>query len=468
MTSRFIQRSPPEELVELFKESTADRAHEHGVRVDVLAPVQQEGTKAAVRGWLAAVGDTVREGDPLVELETDKVTVEVPAPASGTLLEILIATDQDAVPGAVLGRIEMPSAASSSVPPPPAGGGQGEGAARVRARKADDLDASSEPGIVSDGENPLPLPPSREGRGDSGRSIAEFDPALRLSPSVRKRLAETGLDPAGLTGSGKDGRLTRQDVEQELARRQARPAPPPAEVKPVPGLRSHRIPHDSMRGRIAEHMAHSVATAPHVTAVFEADFGAVLAHRQAHKATFERQGVALTVTAYLVQACVAAMKAVPTVNSRWHDDALEVFDDIGIGIGTALGDNGLVVPVVHRAQSLSLLGVAVRLQEATALARAGRLAPADVQGGTFTISNHGVSGSLLAAPIIINQPQVAILGVGKVEKRVVVREAGGADAMVIRPMAYVSLTIDHRALDGAQTNAWLTRFIETIETWPAE
>ncbi|KGM32377.1 dihydrolipoamide succinyltransferase [Inquilinus limosus MP06] len=441
-----------------------------------MAPVQQEGTKAAVRGWLAAVGDSVREGDPLVELETDKVTVEVPAPASGTLVEILVATDRDATPGAVLGRIGTSRADSSSlVPPPLAGEGQGEGAARARAREADDLGVSHQPGIGSHGENPLPLTPSREGRGDSdgasgrgaetssaAKSISEFDPALRLSPSVRKLLVETGLDPAGLTGSGKDGRLTRQDVEQEVARRQAQ-----AEVKPASGLRSHRIPHDSMRRRIAEHMARSVATAPHVTAVFEADFGAVLAHRQAHRAAFERQGVALTVTAYLVQACVAAMKAVPTVNSRWHDNALEVFDDVNIGVGTALGDKGLVVPVVHRAQSLSLLGIAARLQEATALARAGKLAPADVQGGTFTISNHGVSGSLLAAPIIINQPQVAILGVGKVEKRVVVREVNGADAMLIRPMAYVSLTIDHRALDGAQTNAWLTRFVETIETWPA-
>ncbi|MGF6233168.1 2-oxoglutarate dehydrogenase E2 component (dihydrolipoamide succinyltransferase) [Inquilinus ginsengisoli] len=451
--------------------------------VDVLAPVQQEGTKAAVRGWLAAVGDTVREGDPLVELETDKVTVEVPAPASGTLVEIVVETDQDAAPGAVLGRIGTAADDSFLVPPPLAGGGQGEGAARVRARKADDLDTLNQPGVDPSGDNPLPLSPSREGRGDSdgasgsaeaspaAKSIAEFDPALRLSPSVRKLLVETGLNPAGLSGSGKDGRLTRQDVEEELARRKARPAAPAAEAKPAHGgaiLRSRRIPHDSMRRRIAEHMAHSVATAPHVTAVFEADFGAVLAHRQAHKAAFERQGVALTVTAYLVQACVAAMKAVPTVNSRWHEDALEVFDDVNIGIGTALGEKGLVVPVVHQAQSLSLLGIAARLQEATALARSGKLAPADVQGGTFTISNHGVSGSLLAAPIIINQPQVAILGVGKVEKRVVVREVSGADAMLIRPMAYVSLTIDHRALDGAQTDAWLTRFVETIETWPAE
>ncbi|MGO1079472.1 dihydrolipoamide acetyltransferase family protein [Inquilinus sp. CA228] len=432
--------------------------------VDVLAPVQQEGTKAAVRSWLAGVGDAVREGDPLVELETDKVTVEIPAPASGTLVEILIATDQDAAPGAVLGRIE--GSQDETVRRLSRVAGEVGLAERDRVRAGTGLDKEPSPGAAG----ATPTSPA-SGRGDAnalpeGRSIADFDPALRLSPSVRKLLVETGLDPAGLTGSGKDGRLTRQDVEQEVARRQDRPA----EAKPAagPGLRSHRIPHDSMRRRIAEHMAQSVATAPHVTAVFEADFGAVLAHRQAHKAAFERQGVALTVTAYLVQACVAAMKAVPTVNSRWHDDALEVFDDVGIGIGTALGDKGLVVPVVHRAQSLSLLGIAARLQEATALARAGRLAPADVQGGTFTISNHGVSGSLFAAPIIINQPQVAILGVGKVEKRVVVRQAGGADAMLIRPMAYVSLTIDHRALDGAQTNAWLTRFVETIEAWPAE
>ncbi|MDR6294445.1 MULTISPECIES: dihydrolipoamide acetyltransferase family protein [Inquilinus] len=447
--------------------------------VDVLAPIQQEGTKAAVRSWFAAVGDTVREGDPLVELETDKVAVEVPAPASGVLTEILIPADQDATPGAVLGRIGAGAgeARSSLVPPPLAGGGQGEGVVDDSHPHPPIPDRTSGQFLSgSGGGNPLPLAPSREGRGDAkvaDRSIADFDPALRLSPSVRKLLAETGLDPAGLTGSGKDGRLTRQDVEQEVARRRApvetpvetsAPAAPPLRTSAPGG--SRLIQHDGMRRRIAEHMAHSLATAPHVTAVFEADFTAVLAHRTASRAAFERQGVALTVTAYIVQACVAAMQAVPVVNSRWHADALEVFDDINIGIGTALGDKGLVVPVVHRAQALSLLGTAGRLQETTALARAGKLAPADVQGGTFTISNHGVSGSLLAAPIIINQPQTAILGIGKVEKRVVVREVAGSDAMLIRPMAYVSLSIDHRALDGAQTNAWLTRFVAALEDWP--
>jgi 2-oxoglutarate dehydrogenase E2 component (dihydrolipoamide succinyltransferase) len=161
------------------------------------------------------------------------------------------------------------------------------------------------------------------------------------------------------------------------------------------------------------------------------------------------------------------MKVAPTVNSRWHEEHLEVFSSMNIGIGTALGDQGLIVPVIHEAQSLSLLGIAQRLQEMTQRARANALKPEDVRGGTFTISNHGVSGSLVATPIIINQPQSAILGIGKLEKRVVVREVGGSDAMLIRPMCYVSLTIDHRVIDGAQTNAWLTRFVEVLENWPA-
>ena len=222
------------------------------------------------------------------------------------------------------------------------------------------------------------------------------------------------------------------------------------------------IPHDSMRRRIAEHMVHSVTTAPHVTAVFEADFSAIAAHRQALKA----KGVNLTYTAYIVAAACEAMQAAPTVNSRWHEDHLEVFADVNIGVGTALGDKGLIVPVVQQANRLTLEQIGDRLADLTDRARSNRLKPADVQGGTFSISNHGVSGSLVATPIIINQPQSAILGVGKLEKRVVVREIDGQDAILIRPMAYVTLTIDHRVLDGVQTNAWLTRFVEVLEAWP--
>jgi 2-oxoglutarate dehydrogenase E2 component (dihydrolipoamide succinyltransferase) len=159
------------------------------------------------------------------------------------------------------------------------------------------------------------------------------------------------------------------------------------------------------------------------------------------------------------------MRAVPVINSRWHADHLELFDDVNIGIGTALGDKGLVVPVVHRAQTLSLQGIAARLHDLTARARSGQLKAADMKDGSFTISNHGVSGSLVATPIIIQQPQSAILGVGKLEKRVVVREVDGVDAIQIRPMAFVSLTIDHRVVDGHQTNAWLTAFVQALESF---
>jgi len=223
-----------------------------------------------------------------------------------------------------------------------------------------------------------------------------------------------------------------------------------------------------MRRAIAEHMSRSVAIAPHVTAVFEADFSAIIAHRNKHKDAYAKTGAPLTFSAYIVRAAADAMAVSPNVNARWHDDFLEVFEDVNIGMGVALGDKGLIVPVIRSTQALTLKQTAAQLGDLTERARKNQLKPADVQGGTFTISNHGVSGSLVATPIIINQPQSAILGVGKLEKRVVVRDVGGADAMVIKPMAYVSLTIDHRVLDGHQTNAWLTRFVDVLETWPLE
>jgi 2-oxoglutarate dehydrogenase E2 component (dihydrolipoamide succinyltransferase) len=205
-----------------------------------------------------------------------------------------------------------------------------------------------------------------------------------------------------------------------------------------------------------------------VTAVFECDFSAIQAHRRKHKPAFEAAGASLTFTAYFIAAAVEAMRVAPAINSRWFDDRLEIYSDVGVGIGTALGDKGLVVPVVQRAQELSLRGIASRLTDLTARARSGKLTGADMGGGTFTISNHGVSGSVIASPIIINQPQSAILGVGKLEKRVVVREVDGIDTIQIRPLAYVSLTIDNRVVDGHQTNAWLSRFVEVIEGWPLD
>ena len=398
---------------------------------DIIVPIEQEGTKAIVRAWLRKPGDRVAENDPLVELETDKVTQEVPAPADGILDAILLDTDAEALPGAVLGRLRPI-----------------DGEAKAEA----DADAKSSPAAA-----PTAQPARAAAHG-------------ALSPAVRRAIREHGLDPATISGSGRGGRLTRADVDRAVADRAARPTTPQSpspSPPPPPAGGVTAIAHDRMRRAIAENMLHSVTVAPHVTAVFECDFSAIIAHRKAHKAAFEKDGANLTFTAYLVSACVAAMRAVPAINSRWYDDRLEIYGDVNIGVGTALGDKGLVVPVVRQAQTLSLNGIARQLTDLVARARADRLTPADVRGGTFTISNHGVSGSLIAAPIIIAQPQSAILGVGKLEKRVVVREVGGVDTIQIRPMCYVSLTIDHRVIDGHQTNAWLSRFVETLEKWPA-
>lgn len=404
---------------------------------DVLAPVEQEGTKAVVRSWLKKIGDEVAEGDPLVELETDKVAVEVPSPASGVLKEIVVSEDGEADPGAVLGRI-------------------GEGGAKAAPAKQAEQEAPA--------QQKQPAPKTNGAAQVAAAAVA--DKEHRLSPSVRRLVLENDLDPSLIDGTGKDGRLTRADVESYLKEGGQRS---PARVfarAPASGGPSEKIPHDRMRRHIAEHMSHSVATAPHVTAVFEADFTAIMAHRAKNKDDFARRGVNLTYTAYFLAAAAEAMRVSPTVNSQWHDDYLEVFEDINIGVGTALGDKGLIVPVVQQVQRRSLLDIAGELQRLTEKAREGALGPEDVRGGTFSISNHGTSGSLVASPIIINQPQSAILGVGKLEKRVVVKTVDGVDSMQIRPMAYVTLTIDHRVLDGAQTNAWLSRFVEVLENWP--
>ncbi len=411
--------------------------------IDVLVPAEQEGTQAVVRAWLKKVGDRVEENDPLVELETDKVTMEVPAPAAGVLSEIVLDSNADAVPGAVLGRIAQEAEES------------------VRVERSRDTPSS--------GAEKQALGSAREGPSTSLGANGLNNPELRLSPAVKRALLQHDIDPARIEGTGRGGRITRADVDGavEEATRVGRPVEGiiPAAIGDI---RSHSVPHDRMRLRIAENMLGSVTRAPHVTAVFEADFTAIIAHRERHKQAFGRKGVKLTYTAYLVAAAAEAMKVAPAINSRWHDDRLELYDDVNIGVGTALGEKGLIVPVLRKVQTLSLKGIAAGLDELIERARREQLTAKDVQGGTFTISNHGVSGSLFAAPIIINQPQSAILGVGKLEKRVVVREVDGADSIQIRPMAYVSLTIDHRVVDGHQTNAWLTRFVEVLEGWPAD
>ncbi|OED01327.1 MULTISPECIES: dihydrolipoamide acetyltransferase family protein [Rhizobium] len=402
--------------------------------IEITAPIEQEGTKAVVRNWLKRIGDRVKEGDALVELETDKVTQEIPAPCDGILSEIAMGDGDDAAPGAILGRMSIENA---------------NGGAALLA------------------EVPLQIQPA---------SPATASAAAYYSPAVRKAAEEYGIDPASLKGSGKGGRVTRADMDHALETAGPHPSASVSQqveagqtpVAVAADGKSRIVPHSAMRLSIARHMAQSLATAPQVTAIFEADFTAIMRHRESQKDRLRAEGVNLSYTSYFVAASVAAMKLVPEVNSQWHDDGLEMFADVNIGVGIALGDKGVVAPIIRQAQNLQLEAIAARLQDLTNRARSNALKGEELKGGTFTISNHGVSGSLVASPIIINQPQSAILGIGKLEKRVVVREIDKVDTIQIRPMAYVSLTIDHRSLDGHQTNAWLTEFVRVLQDWPQE
>jgi 2-oxoglutarate dehydrogenase E2 component (dihydrolipoamide succinyltransferase) len=397
--------------------------------IEVRVPDEQEGTKAVVRAWLKRIGDAVAENDPLVELETDKVTQEVPAPAAGVLAEIVLGTDAEAVPGALLARISTSAPAQAGA---------------QEAKPSSDAAAEKAPTGAS---GPRPSPGNRE---------------ERLSPSVRRACLQHGIDPGRIQGTGRNGRVTREDVDRAVASATVVSVGEPSTAQPRQ-FTGADIPHDRMRLTIAENMVRAVSEAPHVTAVFEADFTAVAAH----KAAMAAKGLKLSYTAYIVKAAAEAMAVAPSINGRWEKDRIAISPTIDIGVGTALGEKGLVVPVVKDAGSLSLEQIGAKLDDLTRRARDGKLERSDVSGGSFTISNHGVSGSLLAAPIILHQGQAAILGVGKLEKRVVVRTVHGRDAMLIHPMAYVTLTIDHRVVDGHQTNAWLTRFVQILESWPA-
>ena len=393
---------------------------------DVLAPPNDEGTRATVLRWCKQVGDAVVKDEPLVELETDKVTVEIPAPASGTLVEVLKEANDEVKPDEVLARLSLAAAAAA---PRDAG----HPASPEREAPA---------AVSADSEAP--------GQG-------------QLSPAVRRLLKEHALSAADVRGTGHEGRITAQDVERHVAAARVPAAQAPAAAAP-PAIGT-RLPHTAIRRRVAEHMARSLLEAPHVTTLFEADLTRVLAHRARHAADYHSRGARLTLTAYFISACVQALRVHREVNATFHADALELHGNVNIGVGTALGNEGLIVPVIHRAQDLSLFEVAQRLDRLVQAARAGKLAPEDVRGGTFTLSNHGVGGSLLATPIVINQPQVAILGVGKVERRVCVVQADGVESIGVRSMCYLTLTIDHRALDAFQANAFLNLVVSTLEHW---
>lgn len=399
-------------------------------KVEIFSPsTDDDGTEYTFGTWLKEVGAELSENEPIAELETDKVTLEIHAPCDGILIETFFSSGDSVKHGELLA-------------------------------------------LISNATQQLEKFESNEKvNSDQVEEEVNLKIQNKLSPAVRKLVAENQIDTNLIAGTGKAARITKADIIKHL---KDLPLKIPTR-EPVPNkndnlpssteLTSEMIPHSSMRLAIAKHMQASVSTAPHVTATFEMDLSSVIAHRKQNKQDFSDKNVNLSFTAYFVAASAFALQKVPIINSRWHDDALEVFSNLNIGIGTALGEDGLIVPVIADVQDLNLFGIAKNLQSLTLKARSKTLTAKDLKNGTFTISNHGTSGSLMASPIIINQPQSAILGIGKMQKRSVIIDLDGQDVSIIKPMCYVSLTIDHRAIDGFQTNQFLTHFVEFIENF---
>jgi 2-oxoglutarate dehydrogenase E2 component (dihydrolipoamide succinyltransferase) len=288
-----------------------------------------------------------------------------------------------------------------------------------------------------------------------------------ISPVVAKIAGENHIDLARVKGTGLGGRITKKDVLNFI---QAAPAavmkPLPAQPVPLDHAPGDRVvPVSVIRRSIAERMLTSKQTSAHVLTAMEADMSHVAAHMAANKDAFARDGLKLTYTAYFISAIASALRAFPLANSSWSEAGLVIHGAYNIGMATSLGEEGLIVPVIKDADRLSLAGVARAVNDLSARARAKKLQPEEVRGGTFTLTNHGISGSLFAMPII-NQPQCGILGTGAIQKRpVVVTDADGNDAIAIRPMVYLSFVFDHRILDGALADMFLSRVVESLQNW---
>ncbi|MEX1247890.1 MAG: 2-oxo acid dehydrogenase subunit E2 [Anaerolineales bacterium] len=496
----------------------------------VILPQTGEGViEATVTKWLKKEGDEVKEYDPLVEINTDKVDTEIPSPVTGTVLKIVAAEGVAAPVNSILAWIGKPGEEI----PADGGGAAPKAATKLAAEKAapapqplpaspsvQPLPAASRPktaapvlrpttslGVAGAGpvsplvariaaENKVNLAAVR-GSGPGGRvtkddvlaylqssgngapisagpmTLPKFDGqnmATFLSPVVKSLVQEHNLDVTRIQGTGEGGRITKRDVEAVLASGgqapvRLAPMPPVSPSSLFPQVFPDAIPGQVMklntvRKAIAEHMIRSKHTSAHVTTIMEADMSAVFAHRAANKATFTQQGVNLTFTAYIVAAIVAACQAYPIVNSSWSEEGVAVHGQINVGIATALEPDGLIVPVIKNAGTLSLLDLARAVNDLSGRARRKQLKTDEVKDGTITLTNHGTSGSLFATPII-NQPQCAIVSSGVIEKRVKVID----DAIAIRSMMYLGLTFDHRILDGAVADYFLGTVKYTLENW---
>ncbi len=427
-------------------------------------------TEATVTKWLKAVGDPVSEHEALLEVNTDKVDSEIPSPVTGVLLAALVQPEEVVKVGALLGWVGQPGEAIPGQDAPPA---IPQAAAGSRATAPSPNAVPAPAPSAAPGE--LPSPPARTSLEDSASRDLGF-----LSPVVRRMAAEQKVDLRQVHGTGLGGRITKQDLVAFIENRPPAPsaaplasqpaAPAPAAV-PVPAPApfdaslSTLVPMTSVRRAIADHMVMSKHTSPHVTTVMEADMSRVVAHRAANKDAFARDGVNLTYTAYFIAAIVAGIKAYPAVNSSWSEAGILIHKQINIGMATSLGEDGLIVPVIKNADGLSLLGLARSINDLANRARTRKLQPGEVKGGTFSITNHGISGSLFATPVI-NQPQCGILGVGALQKRpVVISDPALGDVIAIRPMLYLSFTFDHRILDGATADWFLAKVVEYLQNY---
>ena len=408
-------------------------------------------TEATVAKWMKQQGESITADEALVELETDKVTLEVFAPSAGVLSEIRVAEGQTVEVGAVLGVI-------------------GDGAGTAKAAPAAKAAAAppAAPAAAAPAKAPAPTP------AKAPAPAAEAGP---LSPAVRKLIEENKLDAAAIPSSGKDGRLTKEDVQKFLEARPAKAAPPPAAARPAPvpapaapqppappaaprelGAREERVRMSRLRKRIAERLKLAQNTAAMLTTFNEVDMSNVMALRAHHKDTFEKKhGVKLGFMSFFVKAAIVALKEIPAVNGEIDGDDVIYKNhyDIGVAVGT---EQGLVVPVVRDADALSFADIEKKISELGMKARDGKLTIEDLTGGTFTISNGGVYGSLMSTPIL-NPPQSGILGMHKIQPR----PMAVGDKIEIRPMMYLALSYDHRIIDGREAVTFLVRIKDCIE-----
>ena len=457
---------------------------------DVLMPQMGESiAEGTVSRWLKKVGDKVDRDEPLLEISTDKVDAEIPSPAAGTLSEIIAQEGQTVAVNSVVARIAVEGEAAAPAPAPAPAAEKPE--QQPSGAPAAPPAAAAAPSVSTAGE--AAGPPPKPEAGDATQATPESDDEnvaslderrrTKSSPLVRKIARENNVDIEQIQGSGVSGRVTKNDILEFLQQPRTTQAPaaaaaaaPAAKAAPVaapaprqpqpqpqfaPGEAIRMEPLSVMRKKIAQHMVMSKQTSAHVSTVFEADFTAIEKLRKAHKDAYLERGVKLTYLPFIVQAVIAGLKEFPILNASMDENNTIYHRELNIGIAVAL-EWGLIVPVLKRADELNILGLARNINDLGERARTKRLSPDDVQGGTFTITNPGIFGGLFGLPII-NQPQVAILGVGGVQKRPVVVTDDDGDSIAIRTMCYISLTFDHRLIDGAVADQFMALVKSTIE-----